>query len=318
MSAEVAEDQAWVRGAVGPTDWLVPIPSGAIAEVEAAVQQLRRNPLPTLLLQPDQFSMPACTELMSTVRQKLLHGIGLVVLDRLPVERFSTEESTTVYWLLASMLGRLVAQSWAGTMIYDVRDEGKTLEYGVRRSITNLELFFHTDGPWLDLPPELVGLLCLHPAQEGGMSRFTSLATAHNELRRRHPELLPRLYRPFPWDKQAEHAPGDEKVGWQPVFQEDEGGFLARCNAALIRTGAELANAPLDAEGAEAVAALSEILDDPEFSVEFTIERGQIQYLNNHRFAHSRTSFHDAADPALKRHLIRLWNRDEGRRTFYG
>ena len=318
MFADVADDQAWVRGSVSPDDWLVPMPSAAIAEVEAAVQQLRRDPLPTLLLQPDQFSLAACSELMSTVRQKLLHGIGLVVLDRLPVERFSTEESTTVYWLLASMLGRLVAQSWAGTMVYNVRDAGKTLEYGVRRSITNLELFFHTDGPWLDLPPELVGLLCLNPAEEGGVSRFTSLATAHNELRRRHPDLLPRLYRPVPWDKQAEHAPGDEKVGWQPVFQQDERGFVARCNAALIRTGAELAGAPLDAEGTEAVAALSEILDDPEFSVEFTIERGQIQYLNNHRFAHSRTSFHDAADPVLKRHLIRLWNRDEGRRTFYG
>ena len=35
-------------------------------------------------------------------------------------------------------------------MLYDVRDTGRTLEYGVRRSITNLDLTFHTDGPWLD------------------------------------------------------------------------------------------------------------------------------------------------------------------------
>jgi alpha-ketoglutarate-dependent taurine dioxygenase len=318
MTRDVLDDQAWVRGSVRPSDWTVPLPSAAVAEIEGAVLQLRKDPLPTLLLEPGQFTMPRCAETMATVGNILRQGIGLVVLDRLPVERFSPEESTAAYWLLASMLGRSVAQSWAGAMIYDVRDVGKTLEYGVRRSVTNLELLFHTDGPWLDRPPELVGLLCLHPAEEGGVSRFTSLATAHNELRRRHPELLPRLYRPFPWDRQAEHAPGEEKVGWQPIFQPSTDRLLCRCNEALVSTGAELAGAPLDAEGRESLAALGEILDDPEFVVEFTIEQGQIQYLNNYRFAHSRTSFRDSADPERKRHLIRLWNRDEGRRTFHG
>jgi hypothetical protein len=51
--------------------------------------------------------------------------------------------------------------------------------------------------------------------------------------------------------------------------------------------------------------------------VEFTIERGQIQYLNNREFAHSRTDFRDAAEPHRKRHLIRVWTREEGRRTFH-
>src|SRR5256885_16630630 len=106
-------------------------------------------------------------------------------------------------------------------MIYDVRDTGKTLEYGVRRSVTNLELQFHTDAPWLALPPEQVGLYCLNPAREGGVSHVISLATVHNELQRRRPDLLPRFYRPFPWDRQAEHAPGDDKVPRQPMFRSD-------------------------------------------------------------------------------------------------
>jgi hypothetical protein len=145
-----------------------------------------------------------------------------------------------------------------------------------------------------------------------------SLTTVHNELRRRHPELLPRLYRAFPWDRQAEHAPGDEKVAWQPVFRYDAHGLRCRCNAALIDAGSALAGAPLDAEGREALGALGAMLDDPGLRVEFTIGRGQIQYLNNHHFAHSRTSFRDAPEPESKRHLIRLWNRDEGHRTFHG
>src|SRR5256712_9498417 len=107
------------------------------------------------------------------------------------------------------------------TTLFRSRDTGKALEYGVRRSVTNLELQFHTDAPWLALPPERVGLLCLRPAREGGVSQVVSLATVHNELRRRRPDLLPRLYRPFPWDRQAEHAPADDQVAWPPVVPPD-------------------------------------------------------------------------------------------------
>src|SRR2546428_8401772 len=38
------------------------------------------------------------------------------------------------------------------TTLFRSRDTGKGLEYGVRRSVTNLELQFHTDAPWLALP----------------------------------------------------------------------------------------------------------------------------------------------------------------------
>lgn len=318
LTHDVVDERAWVRGGLRPADWVVPLPDAAVAELEDVARRLRQDPLPVLLLSPGEFTVPACVEVMATAGRMLRRGIGLVVIDRVPVERFSPEQNLAVYWLLASLLGRPVAQKWAGTMIYDVRDTGKPLEYGVRRSVTNLELLFHTDAPWLDLPPELVGLLCLHPALEGGVSRFVSLVTAHNELRRRHPDLLPRLYRPFPWDRQAEHAPGDERVAWQPVFQYDARGLMCRCNEALIQTGTELAGAPLDAEGREALVAMGAILDNPELCLEFTIERGQIQYLNNYHFAHSRTPFRDAQEPEGKRHLIRLWNRDEGHRTFHG
>jgi alpha-ketoglutarate-dependent taurine dioxygenase len=202
-------------------------------------------------------------------------------------------------------------------MLYDVRDTGRTLEYGVRRSITNLDLTFHTDGPWLDIPPHFVGLYCVNQAVEGGVSRFVSFSTVHNELRRRHPRALPRLYRPFPWDRQAEHAPGEGKAGAQPVFHYDGQALLGRFNERLIETGAELAGTPLDAEGREALEAMRAVVDSSDLWVEFTIERGQVQYLNNRAFAHSRTDFRDAPEPERKRHMIRVWTREEGRRTFY-
>jgi alpha-ketoglutarate-dependent taurine dioxygenase len=309
--------RAWVRDTLSPADWLVNLPAGAVDELEGAVHQLRREPLPTLLLSPTQFDLPQCRKVMAAVGRQLRDGIGLVVLDRVPVERFSVDENRAVGWLLGSLLGRLVAQKWDGAMVYDVRDTGKALTYGVRRSVTNLDLQFHTDAPWLAAPPELVGLLCLHPALEGGVSRFVSLVTAHAEMERTHPALLKRLYEPMPWDRQAEHAPDDVKVSWQPVFERTAGGLRGRYNHSLVESAADLEGKAIDEDGRDALAAMSAIINSPAHWVEFIIGQGQVQYLNNRLFAHSRTPFRDAEEPERKRHLIRLWNRDEGRQTFH-
>jgi alpha-ketoglutarate-dependent taurine dioxygenase len=317
LTEEVRDRRAWRRAELSPQDWVVTLPSRCMEELDAVVQQVRRDPLPTLLLSPSDFSLAACAEAMDRVRDKLCSGIGLAVVDRVPVERYEPEENRALCWLLSQLLERPVAQAWNGAVLYDVRDTGKTLEYGVRRSITNLDLTFHTDGPWLDLPPHLVGLYCINPAEEGGVSRFVSLLTVHNELRRWHPDLLPHLYRPFPWDRQAEHAPGDRKTGDQPIFQWDGHSFVGRFNERLIEMGAELSGQPLDSPAREALDAMRRVVDSPELWVEFRIERGQIQYLNNLEFAHSRTDFRDASEPSLKRHLIRVWTREAGRRTFH-
>jgi alpha-ketoglutarate-dependent taurine dioxygenase len=315
--AKTSDCRAWTRDTLSPSDWVVPLPAGAVDELEAVVQRLRREPLPTILLSPDQFALTRCREVMAAVGRQLRDGIGLAVLDRVPVERFSAEENRAVGWILGSLLGRLVAQKWDGAMLYDVRDTGRALTYGVRRSVTNLDLQFHTDAPWLAEPPELVGLLCLNPAPEGGVSRFVSLVTAHDEIERRQPAPLRRLHERFPWDRQAEHAPDDDKVAHQPVFESMAAGLRCRYNHALVESAEELTATRLDDAGREALSVMSEIVNSPALWVEFTIERGQLQYLNNRLFAHSRTPFRDAEEPDRKRHLIRLWNRDEGRQTFH-
>lgn len=317
LQDDVPGRRAWTGDGLSAGDWLVPLSSRCVDELDAAARQVRREPLPTVLLDPADFSLAACADVMDRVRAMLRAGSGLAVLDRLPVERYTLAENQALAWLLGRLLGRPVAQKWDGTMLYDVRDTGRPLAYGVRRSVTNLDLTFHTDAAWLALPPELVGLYCINPAREGGVSRFVSLGTVHNELRRRHPDLLPRLYRAFPWDRQAEHAPDDVKTTRRPVFEYDGRSLWACFNARLIRSGADLAGEPLDGEGREALDAMQAIVDSPGLRVEFTIERGQVQYIDNRHFAHSRTDFNDADDPLLKRHMIRLWTREEGRRTFH-
>jgi alpha-ketoglutarate-dependent taurine dioxygenase len=184
----------------------------------------------------------------------------------------------------------------------------KALAHGVRRSVTNLEQFFHTDGGWLTSAPHFVGLFCIHPAASGGHSRCASLAHAHEALRHSAPDLLARLYAPFWWDRQAEHGPDDPAWSQHPIF-EDHGTLIARYYDDYVHKGYGLMGETLDAAGSEALAAMRAIVEAPESWLEFRLEAGQFQYLNNRQIAHSRTAFQDEG---ARRHLLRLWNRDEG------
>ena len=80
---------------------------------------------PIEALEPARFRLASCGKLMETVRGKLVDGPGLAVVDRVPVEEYSAEESKAIGWLLAGILGRIVAQKWDGTRLYDVKDSGQ-------------------------------------------------------------------------------------------------------------------------------------------------------------------------------------------------
>lgn len=308
---DIEVKKSWRRESIAPEGWLIPLPVDCVAELDEVAAAVRATPRPVDTLDPADFSLRACTAVMASVRAKLETDTGLAVVDRFPVERYSHAENLAIGWLLAAMLGQVVAQKANGTRLYDVKDSGQALGYGVRRSVTNLGQPFHTDGGWLWKAPAFVGLFCLESAMEGGLSRFVSLVTAHHELRRRRPDLLARLYQPFHWDRQGEHAPDAPRVSRQPVFEYEGGTLASRYYEDYIRNGSKLAGAELDDEGREALEAMREIVDDPVNWVEFRIEKGQLQYLNNRQFAHSRTAFQDAG-PGQGRHMLRLWNRDEG------
>lgn len=318
LAPQVRDLRAWTRTSLKAGDWTVTLSAEAQAELASAARILRENPLPTPLLAHESFDLPACRAAMQRVKYLLDDGCGLAVLDRLDLDVHSRESASQLYWLLGNWLAPRVAQKWDGTMVYDVRDTGRSFGYGVRASWTSVELFFHTDNPFGVVQPDYVSLLCLHPAQSGGISRFCSLYSVHNRMLERYPSLLPRLYRPAFFDRQAEHAPDDPKVAWAPTFAFDGRRLKARLSTSLVRKGYALADRQMDAELSEALDALDEVMQDTSLWVEFLIERGQMQYLNNHETAHFRSNFVDATDPDQKRHMIRLWYRNEGRAFYNG
>ena len=223
-----------------------------------------------------------------------------------------------MWWLLASLVARPVAQKWDGTSIYDVCDLGRPPGNGVRPDVTNAEQNFHTDNSYNLVPPHYVGLLCLRTAMEGGVSGIVSFAAAHEEMRRRHPDLLPRLYQPFYFDRQREHAPDDVMTTYHPMLEREDGRLIARLSHFQVKNGHKLAGVELDPEGAAALEAFEAILNAPGMAARFQFEPGQMQLIDNRALGHKRTAFRDWPEAERKRLLMRLWLRDRGSRAYNG
>src|SRR3954451_2875151 len=194
LSEKITGPQAWTRASISPGDWTVELTPAALAELRAVLRELRRSPLPVFLLDPRDYDLEACREVMARVREATLRGPMFAVLERLPMDEMTREESVTLYWLLANLLARPVAQKLNGQMLFDVKDTGAKMKpgSGIRPTVTNVDLRFHNDNAYTDWPPDYVSLLCLHSAKEGGVSQAVSVYSVHNELLRTAPELLPR------------------------------------------------------------------------------------------------------------------------------
>jgi alpha-ketoglutarate-dependent taurine dioxygenase len=310
--------EAWRGADLEPDRGCIALPSAVIDELDACVASLQRAPLPVESLSPREFALDATRGFAAGVRGELERGCGFALLDRLPTGEWGRAGSIAAFWLLASCIGRPVAQSHDGKLVYDVTDRGRPPGNGVRPDVTNVAQNFHTDNSYNHVPPQHVALLCLQPARSGGASGIVNFAWALEQMRQRHAALLPRLYQPFYFDRQREHAEGDVLVTHHPLFQREGARLVARLSYRQVVNGQRLAGKPLDREGKAALEALEAILEEPGAARTFQFEPGQVQLVNNRALGHRRSAFQDHPEPARRRHLVRLWLRDGGGRGYHG
>ena len=237
------------------------------------------------------------------IRDELINGRGLVLVRGFPVDQLSETEIALVFWGFGLSFGRPVSQSVMGERlghIVDVTDRDPNARAYRNRS----ELTPHTD------PADILSFLCLRPAKSGGVSRFVSAMTLHEEIRRTRPDLLERLYGGFRYHRLGEQPPGRPDITAHriPVFSERDGVISCRLVRQYIEVAAdEDPDIELSAADVEALDLLEQLAADPALHVEFTLGPGEAIMANNFTVMHARSSFTDHDDPARKRHLLRLW-----------
>jgi hypothetical protein len=317
LSEIVPPPRAWLGRSLEPEEFLVPFSKECLEELEGVIAAQRSAPVPTFLLATDQFRLDACKHLMKKVRHILDHGPGFAILDRLPLDTMSEEEATDLYWLLANFIEPPVAQEWKGTIIIHVRNDEEDFTQDTRGTVTPTLAPMHTDSSMAEAPPNYFGLMCMQKAKSGGLSSAASILAAHNHFNNARPDLLRRLYRPFYRDHKDFQAPDAAARNFQPIFAWN-GKLTTRLSFSYIYRGYERTGRVLDELGAASLKELNAFLTEPTNRIDYMLERGQVQFINNHVVAHSRTAYEDYKEQGRRRHLVRLWLRSGDRRQFRG
>ncbi|HZT28940.1 MAG TPA: TauD/TfdA family dioxygenase [Bryobacteraceae bacterium] len=295
------------------TAWHEPVSPAAWRELDRALRAAREKGRDLASAAAEDFVCPALSHEIAELRQELKTGRGFAVVKGLPLERYSEEEASLLYWGLGTLIGSPLPQNVRGDRLYSVRDEGYKIEkdygaVGVRFSKTTEGLHFHTDSApaLMGNTPDVVGLLALEVAKAGGASALVSAQTVHNVIRRERPDYLRRLYASYHFDRRAELRPGEPETLLAPIFTYRDT-LAVRYFRFYIPKGHELKNLPLEPADTEPLDFLDTVMNREELQVRFEMERGDMQFVSNRFVLHSRTAFEDYPEPDRRRHLKRLW-----------
>jgi hypothetical protein len=294
---------AWIGAELArrPEEWIYQFSASDLAEIEAAVAACGDRDIASITR--SDFPLPTFGPVLDRIRGELLHGRGFVLMRGLPVEGRPIAESATAFWGIGAYLGSARSQNAKGHVLGHVRDLGlATEDPNVRTYQTTERQYFHTDSC------DVVGLLCLKTAREGGLSSLVSSNTIYNVMAERYPDLVGRLFQPFPTDRRGEVPEGMKPWFDTPVFNDFQGYLSAIYSGTYIRSAQRFPEARrLTQEDFAALDCFDSLAEDQELRLDMTLRPGDIQFVHNHTILHDRTGFVDWPEPERKRHLLRLW-----------
>ena len=293
-------------------EWTYRLLPSEIAEIEAAAKAVQVRGLDLAEIRREDFPLPTLGPVLDRLRTEVLDGRGFVLLRGLPVEDRPIAESAAAYWGIGSHFGSARSQNARGHLLGHVYDLGKGLSAtnpNLRSYATAERQNFHIDRC------DVVALLCLRRAKSGGLSSLVTPMTVHNVMAARRPDLLERLYQPFPVDRRGEVPEGKAPFYEAPVFNQHAGRVSVLYSRLHIGSAQRFPEARrLTAEDIEALDMLTELAGDPELRLDMNFLPGDIQLLHNHTILHARSAYEDWPEAERKRHLLRLWLAPPGAR----
>ncbi|MFI6820733.1 TauD/TfdA family dioxygenase [Micromonospora sp. NPDC050187] len=272
------------------------------AELLAAVDTVAAAGVPPGEVHAGCFPLPTLGPALARIAGEVTDGRGFAMVTGLPVAGLTGRRQEILALGVASHVGAVVPQGPRRVPVIHVRDEGADPARPTTRSYQhNQRLGFHAD------PTDVVALLCLRPARTGGLSTIVSSVAVHNEIVRTRPDLAEVLYQPWWHDRRT--GDGPDSFHQRPIYGRDEAGRLVgNYGPDYIHSAQRSAHVPpLRPVQLEALEVLDRLTNDPRFTLTMDLRPGDFQVLANRLVLHSRTAYEDDPDPALRRHLIRIW-----------
>lgn len=210
---------------------------------------------------------------------------------------------------LGTYLGYFVSQNSRGHVLGHVKDVGEDSNQidKVRIYRTNARQYFHCDDS------DIVGLLCVARALEGGESDLVSSHSVWNALQKEHPDVAELLtQRIWYFDRKGEVSAGQEEWMKTSIFYlepGENGRVYSKWDPYFVRSLTRFSDKGLIPALSEEQKRAVQILEDTcvRLSLHMILEIGDIQFLTNNHVFHARTAYKDHAPPLPRRHLMRLW-----------
>ncbi len=283
--------------------WIVPLSGADVAELESAANGFLARTHEIGEISKEAFPLPKFGVHLAGMRETLINGIGFQLLRGLPVANYSQQMVATIFCGIGAHLGSARSQNAMGHILGHVRDIGADVKNPTTRIYQTAERqTFHTDSC------DVVGLLCLREAMEGGKSLLVSTTTIYNEMQKRRPDLAALLFEPVATDRRGEVPEGQKPYFEIPVLNWHQGFLTGLYQRQYVDSAQRFPDAPrLTAERVAALDLFDELANDPNLHLSMQLQPGDMQFVYNHGLLHDRTSFRDWPDAHQKRHLLRLW-----------
>ncbi|MED7789588.1 TauD/TfdA family dioxygenase [Francisella sp. 19X1-34] len=275
-----------------------------IQELKYALKNAKQTKKDLTYLQITDFPIPKLSSKILKFSEELENGLGIVKINKLPINEFSFDEIKVIFWGLGIYLGTPVSQSNTRQHMMSIKDLGEKLEGGKGRGpTTKAKLDLHTDTC------DVVGLLCCHKAKHGGETSLASSIQAYHYISQNRPDLLDVLLKPFPytrpnWDKQSYNNYSE-----RPIFAKENGKLICQYIRPFIENKYNVDDnhsmSKLSHKQIEAMDYLDDVLN--KLSWKFLLQPGEILFINNFTILHARSAFEDYIQENKKRLLLRLW-----------
>lgn len=296
---------AWIGAdmAAHPERWQIHLTHEEVAELEKAGRDFLDRSGDFDALTKESFPLPRFAARLEELRETLIHGIGFALIRGLPVENYDEKLAAAIFCGVGTHLGSARSQNAAGHILGHVRDTGADAKNVNTRIYQTAERqTFHTDSA------DVVGLLCLQDAMEGGDSLLVSTLTIYNEMQSRRPDLAKLLFDPIATDRRGEVPEGQKPYFEIPVFNWHEGELTGVYQRQYIESAQRFDDAMrLTPAHVEALDLFDELANDPRLNFQMRLAPGDMQFVYNHSLLHDRTGFRDWPEPGKRRHLFRLW-----------
>ncbi|ORY27885.1 hypothetical protein BCR39DRAFT_536597 [Naematelia encephala] len=278
-----------------------------VQELESAYEAFESTGKSLEEITKETFPLPpGVSAFLHNIRDDVVNGPGFTLIQGLPVTDWDIKKTAAIYLAIGQQFGRTLSQNRKGHVLGHVKDLGNdpTQIDKVRIYSTAARQFFHTDSA------DIVGLLCLQRAKEGGESDVVSAHHVWNTLQAERPDIAELLATPnWYFDRKGETSDGQQ--GWikKAVFYWHDGKLVSHYDPYYVKSITRFVEAGLIPGHSPAQLEAIQVLEETaqRLSLHMILAVGDIQFVADTHVFHARTAYIDYPAPAPRRHLLRLW-----------